>query len=363
MTQAPENLAVVRTSDRASFKRCRRRWNLQSHLGHNLEAKDRPPYFWLGTGGHYAMQDFHGYNVYGHPTVAFKAYVHACKKSGVSIPDDYKELSALVEGMLDYYADCWLAERDPLKTYYVDGVPQVEVNALIPLPYTPPANSSYTGVLYSVTLDRVVIDDYGDLWILDYKFNKDFRLGHLVTDDQISAYCWAAYSMYDRPIKGFIYQQHKKVLPKPPPFMSSGKFSTNKNMITSYALYKHALEGLYDTVKAAPLKNRQYLDWLLLKESEDRDAYIRRDFEDRSQHQIEATGSKIIMELEDILNPELPLYPNPNKDCSWDCNFLDACVMMDDGSDWEHVLLDTTQKRIEESISWRSHLPNPKQFK
>ena len=32
------------------------------------------------------------------------------------------------------------------------------------------------------------------------------------------------------------------------------------------------------------------------------------------------------------------LYPNPTKDCSWDCRMLPVCGMMDDGSDWESVL-------------------------
>lgn len=35
------------------------------------------------------------------------------------------------------------------------------------------------------------------------------------------------------------------------------------------------------------------------------------------------------------------LYPTPTKDCSWDCDFLAVCPMMDDGSDWEGVLDDS----------------------
>lgn len=32
------------------------------------------------------------------------------------------------------------------------------------------------------------------------------------------------------------------------------------------------------------------------------------------------------------------LWPNPTKDCSWDCDYRDVCPMVDDGSDWEYVL-------------------------
>lgn len=32
------------------------------------------------------------------------------------------------------------------------------------------------------------------------------------------------------------------------------------------------------------------------------------------------------------------MYPNPTKDCTWDCDFLPVCPMMDDGSDWKGML-------------------------
>lgn len=35
------------------------------------------------------------------------------------------------------------------------------------------------------------------------------------------------------------------------------------------------------------------------------------------------------------------VYPNPTKDCTWDCDFLPVCPMMDDGSSWQGMLQDT----------------------
>ncbi len=32
------------------------------------------------------------------------------------------------------------------------------------------------------------------------------------------------------------------------------------------------------------------------------------------------------------------MWPNPTKDCSWDCDYRDVCPMVDDGSDYEDVL-------------------------
>lgn len=35
------------------------------------------------------------------------------------------------------------------------------------------------------------------------------------------------------------------------------------------------------------------------------------------------------------------MYPNPTKDCTWDCGFLAICPMMDDGSDWHDALTES----------------------
>lgn len=34
-------------------------------------------------------------------------------------------------------------------------------------------------------------------------------------------------------------------------------------------------------------------------------------------------------------------YPNPTKDCTWDCGFINICPMMDDGSDWRGALTES----------------------
>ena len=32
------------------------------------------------------------------------------------------------------------------------------------------------------------------------------------------------------------------------------------------------------------------------------------------------------------------LYPNPTRDCTWDCDFKDVCPLVDDGSDYAHII-------------------------
>ncbi|KKK82723.1 hypothetical protein LCGC14_2800550, partial [marine sediment metagenome] len=128
-------IARIRTSDRINFKRCRRKWAWQSHLRHNLEGIYRPEPLWTGTGVHYALEDYHGENFYGHPAEAFKAFVIGCRRTrGFSMPDQWRAETEMAIGIMDYYVE-WLVGRTNYKTYKLKGVSQLEVSFEIPLPF------------------------------------------------------------------------------------------------------------------------------------------------------------------------------------------------------------------------------------
>lgn len=304
------------------------------------------------------MEDFHGYQYFSHPVHAFDAYVTACRKAPkLDLPPTFMDDAELGRIMVQYYTDSWLQSygRDPLATLILDGVPQVEVTFEIPIPFDAPDGEP---VFYRGTIDRVVVDRDERVWLLDYKTAKNFETLHLDLDPQITAYCWAGSAIYDFPISGMIYQQHKKREPEEPLFLKSGKFSVAKDQSTTYGLYKKALKKLYRDLDDAPNENIRFLNHLASSETEDQDRFVRRDYAYRNQHQIEVEGTKILLELEDILNPNLPLYPSPTRDCSW-CSFRTACICMEDGSDWEHELETTMQRRDQEDAQWRPYLQYP----
>lgn len=185
----------------------------------------------------------------------------------------------------------------------------------------------------------------------------------------ITGNCWALQSLFpDREVAGVCYQQHRKVFPEPPKILKTGKVSVAANMTTNYYLYRKVCADLYGDWDNFPPENKAYLNRLATEESDDADNFIRRDWIYRNKHQIAAQGEKILMEAEDMLREDLPLYPNPNKDCSWSCPLEAACVAMDDGSDWESILKSFTVNRDSESYieleqdKWRNHLPNPQQM-
>lgn len=346
----------IRTSDRGSFRRCRRRWGWSSHLRHNLESNTTAEPLWTGTGIHFALEDFHGWNKFGHPVKAFRAFVEAWKRSPLELPGAWKEEVILAEGMMNHYHDHWLPTRDPLQTYWLNDEPQVEVQFEILLPCQTIDGEE---IVYSGTIDRMIIDQYNRLWVLDYKTAKNIVTTHLEIDQQMTSYSWAADSIYELPLAGGIYQQHKKAIPEEPRWLGSGHYSTAKDQKTTHHHYREALLKLYNTLESAPPDNIRFLNVLAEREQPESDGFIQRNLLSRNEHQISAEGEKILLEVPEMVNSNTPLYPNPTRDCSWDCNFFQACISMDDGSDWEFEIENTTKKRPSQEESWRNHLQWP----
>ena len=349
-------IAVIRTSDRQLFKRCRRKWGWHSPLRQNLAVSDNPSYFWVGTGGHFALEDYHGYNHYGHPVEAFRAYVSACRtlyaKTKRGLPDDWEEQSTLCEGILEHYL-IWSKNRDTYETVWIDGEPQVEVTCHIPLPIQPP--EGFDKVVYQLTLDRLV--EIGDeYWILDWKFYKTFSQGSLDLDAQMTAYVWGASTIFQKPIAGAILHEFRKELPRSPRILSGGKLSTAKHQMTTHGLYREAIVEIYGDVAKTPKPYVDCLNDLAARESADRDDFIKRGRTRRTDLQLQAEGTKILMEATDMCNPDLALYNNATRDCSWDCSLQDICLMIDRDDAWSDLLSELTIQRVEENIGWRQHL-------
>lgn len=356
-------IAVIRTSDRISFKNCRRRWGWNSHLRHNLGPKQNAAPLWFGSGMHFALEDYHGYNRFGSPAVAFDAYVKATKEYDFkNLPEEWEELVPLGQDMMNYYVE-WLSHRESLKTYWVDGVPQVEVNFRfkIPLDAELLQRYGYDEAVYSGTIDRVCIDEETDmLWFMDYKSAKVIQTLHYQTDPQVTAYMWAGPYIYDKPIGGFIYQQHLKGVPKPGRILKNGTVSVAKDQLTDYHRYLQTLLDVYKTPDLFPEGNKELLSQLKMEENHDSNKFIRRDKIYRNQAQAESQGTIIMMEVEDMLNPDLPLYPNHTRDCPSFCPFISPCVSLDAGMDFKEELKLLMKPRAASYDPWREKIRWPK---
>jgi hypothetical protein len=331
--------------------------------------------FFLGTGFHFALEDYWGYRRFEHPVLAFAAYFDAQKDE--DLPDEAEEALDLACGMLTYYVEEWLAEHpEEYETLWVGGVPQVEVEVAIDITgllleaqgynrdgdgqwLTKMLGDGEIEVHYVTTFDRVVMDWHDRIWGLDYKTAAQFDELNLQTNPQAGAYDWSMSLFYEpsgyKP-EGIIWQQHKKLQPKQPEVLKSGHLSLDVRQATSYRLYKRAVLERYGTIPD------RYLDILAMlgdAQGDEGDRFIRRDLLRRNQKQREVEQTKIVQEVLEMLDPGLPLYPNPTKDCSWDCPFKAPCLAMDDGSDYEYILKSEYAQWAGYKDDWRSRVKYP----
>ena len=345
----------IHTHDRITFKRCRRKWAWGSDLRHNLEPelKVERDNLWFGVGFHFALEDFHGYNRFGHPIHALEAYYASFPE--IERPSRADELTELGIKMFEHYTDRWLPRRDDFKTYWVDGKPQVEVKFQLELA---DLSTQYgMPVIYQGTLDRVVQDEHGRLWVEDYKTAAAIDINKLATDPQISAYLWAAEQWYEQYFAGMVYTQFAKDAPSPPKILRNGKPSLDKRQKTCHQMYRGVLLERFGDSRF-PNEYVDFLNNLVGQETPEGDRYIRRDLVERNFEAKANTYKHIMMEAEEMLNKHLYIYPNETRDCAWDCEFRTVCIALNEGADADYLLREAFVKKGDRD-EWRKRIKWP----
>lgn len=402
----------IRTSSRRVFRRCLRKWGYSSSLRMNLQRRGAETNinFWFGTSIHFAMEDYFGWNKFGDPRRAFKAYYKAFKpEDRPEGADEHYELGlAMLTYFLEWYPKhnkamnfqtLWLDENDKEAKPFSPGArPAVEEEFTLDLGYrviidaksgvilkqfnpeedqlylkdsyqadwavNEPVETTYTQtaepsteyvylikksgieghigsvedilvrvvpIAYHGTMDKLVVDDHGRWWVLDYKTAKGADTAKLDTDDQISAYMWAAEQRFQHKIYGFIYLQLTKDVAKPPKRLKDGSLSVDKKQKTTYALFKKELLDEFGEVNKAPNKMIEMLNHLADQEYPEGDRFIRWDFITRNDTQKLATYDNIMAETKLMLDMSMRLFPNPTRDCGWDCPYREICIATDQG--------------------------------
>ena len=141
--------------------------------------------------------------------------------------------------------------------------------------------------------------------------------------------------------------------------------SKRKKQKTTYNVAREALIKEYGSIQKVPNKYIDFLNILVEKETPEGDRFIRWDFVQRSDNQIIATYNHIMGEVRTMINPNIYLYPNPTRDCIWDCPIRDLCLAMDDGRElevkttMEMVFEERPREEDSNEIQWRDKLVYP----
>jgi hypothetical protein len=337
---------VIRTSDRATFKRCRRQWDWSSYQRQNLRPIVTPKPLHFGIAWHEAMAVYYDPDFWHLPvedkiesaiarflkvTAEQKQYFLDVKADlPYDLEEDFNGRVELGVGMLKNYAK-WSPLRDKFRPVRVEQEFEVPImfegkQLLCPCHGWP--------VFYRGRLDGIVQDEFNFYWILEHKTASQLNsTDHLDLDEQCGSYAWAMKSL-GITVKGVIYNEAVKNVPSPPQELlrprQGRNFSVNKNQSTTYEMYLDTL-----------LKNNEdvslYTDMLEYLRVEG-PQFFRRTQVHRNTHELQSLGEQIALEALDMLDPNLRIYPNPSRfTCSW-CRFREPCVMKNEGSDYEFIL-------------------------
>jgi hypothetical protein len=393
----------IHTSERKSFRGCRRRWDWISRQFYYPQVTARPLEF--GVAFHAAMEEYYksylGLFVNPDPAASLALALAAFKRITKQQRDkfvrlnggiddemnaDYKDRVELGTKMLKHYFTRIAPRQDkglkPVKVEikfevpitnpdgeqdlwckcdwchrrwakYWQGKAAASGSEFIPIDEHPPWKG--LPVTYGGRIDILFEDELGRLWIGDWKTAS--RLSgtetsdeYLWNDDQISAYVWALRSI-GLQVEGFLYAEIKKAVPEEPEPLSKPRlgraYSTNKNINTSAELYEATVKECDPFAYEQGLYN-EFITML----REEGPQYHRWHQIYRNEEECKQAGRNIWMEAKEMTNPDLLIYPNAGRfHCKGftpasGCAFWEPCLAKNRGEDHQYAL-DTMYQKLD----------------
>ena len=359
----------IHTSERRSFRGCRRRWRWVFVNNYYPPTTVRPLEF--GVAFHAAMEVIFNPTTWRFPNeglraLAEKTFVEYCERQRKAYlraideycltpeeEENYDDRISLGRGMIQYFCTRQLPE---IKKEYVPT--HVEVSFDVPLydekgnhllckckacrrSFARAGGGTWFGnpVVYSGRVDLVVHDMQGGYWLWDWKTAtqlSDTEM-YLELDDQVASYVWALRKKMGLNIRGFIYHEQRKAFPEPPNENKTTrlgrKFSVNANQATDYETYmdtvstydKDAYEaGLYD----------DFLEYL----KKEGIVFYRKFTIYKSDVQLDNVGTDLTAEALDMIDPHTRIYPQPGRFSCSNCAFQAPCLSKNSGQDYVYTL-------------------------
>lgn len=376
----------IHTSERHSFRGCRRRWDWL--FRQNYYPKITAKYFEFGTAFHAGMEKYYDPKTWNMDRqvigdLAILEFVHVCEEQkkdmlkndqvtlDYDIEQDYKERVELGKGMLNYFFKTVAPREDhgwkPVK---------VEIAFMLPIPNpetgeavmycrcqtcwerylkyrqdqgevsigqwanVDEAREHWQGlpIVYAGRIDMIIQDEFGHYWIVDWKTAAAIRGDDefLYLDDQIGSYVWAL-RRFGLDVKGFIYHIQRKAFPEAPTRNATRRlgaiYSVNKNQATNYDEYLKCVmandreaydKGCYD----------EFLEFL---KNEGTVFYSRHQI-NKTAHEVDEIERNIGLEALDMLDPGLRIYPSSGRFSCGGCAFRQPCLGKNAGEDYQYSL-------------------------
>jgi hypothetical protein len=389
----------IHTSERKSFRGCRRRWNWIFRENYYPFMTAKPLEF--GTAFHKGMEVYYDPKTWSwephiKAALATNAFVEKCekqKKAALEFQDraylddevetDYQERLELGKGMLRYYFN-EVAPREDVNWTPV----AVEIEFIVPIPHPDTKETIWCTcdvcfekwmkspigqreraaydyltdeeykrkdgyfwqglpVCYAGRLDMLARDPDNDLWIFDWKTARSIpdKYQFLYLDDQVGSYPWALRKALGLKVRGFVYHAQRKGYPQPPKRNKTRRlgciYSVNRNQEVDYESY---LKTVQEEDKEA-YEAGHYDDFLDFLKEEGIVYYARHEIH-KSDDELDEIERNIGLEALDMIDEAIRIYPSPGRfGCDF-CAFQTPCMEMNAKGDYTYAL-DTLFERRE----------------
>jgi len=420
ITPSKFDIIPLHTSDRATFKSCRRKWFWSSPAQMNLVQKQSVygvyiP-FWFGNGIHYALQHYYDPRLKEDPETAFDMWWDLQWNGGIVDESDLDQFADRIPfkgedelwrvlglqdivfnpddeewemhhqlglGMMRFYKE--YAEREDdftvVNSEHTFSVPILDQHGyplymldtrVMPEGWEPSDDGNKYGRFTDLDESGILVKQVhargrmdlivqsnktGNYVLIDHKTVghalDDNYFRHLDLDEQVTTYAWAAEQeakMHDLPYKsiaGIVYQALRKAYPTPPTINKDGTPSINRaKEHTTARMFEQSIKELgLEAIFKADVKLQSYYTHLV--DMGDRQ-YVWREPVIRNAAQKSNAGLRIYMEAQDMLAPDVRIYPTPTKDYGClNCPFRQPCVSLEMGYDYQGMIDDNYESNYD----------------
>ncbi|MGH8883835.1 MAG: hypothetical protein ACRDYX_01410 [Egibacteraceae bacterium] len=325
---------LIRPWERTLFKHCRRAWDFGARERQNYEPVKPTRVFDFDEAIHDALDVYYfpGMWDWGRAIVRplavegflksmrrqRAAYAQHCDLSPIQ-EREWDEHVGLGREMLERYF-LWAQEADRFAPVQVAA----QFDVAIPDPRNPDdglVTPDGRGIRYRVRIDLVVMDEHELYWLVEHRVVSSpwDDLDQLLIDEQSLSRSWSWELGFLAKIEGTIHNELRKDVP-------SG------HTAPADAMNVQVLQGPSGLIKQQD------------------NGLFRRTQIPRSEIEFEQHRVHTALEVLDMTDPQLLIYPNPTRENCSSCLYRQPCMAMSYGSDERPILEASYQKRTSEDF-------------
>jgi hypothetical protein len=370
---------VLRASEMATFRRCRREWDFGARIRQNyvpaIPAQvfdfDRAIHNALAVWYFPAMDDWDRSIV---RPLALKGFVRSMQEDRARYEalapltgeqeEAWSEALARGEAMLDRYF-AWAAPLDTFASIFSDQ----EFWAPVPDPANPGSDltdPSGREIRYLGRVDQLFSDRNDEYWIADHRLVDEWEDDdQLLLDVEGLAALWATQQTYPQlRIAGTVYNELRNDVE-----LSS---SVDAEELDAHADGRTMRRARHVHTRRSPLTpaEQQDLDAAFASSAAAHEGsavdgivsrvtgeWFRRTYIRRGRGSVRLTGLIMAARANEMAGPDLPIYPNPSLEHCAACVFQAPCIAMNEGADPQAILDASFRRRTpdegeEDRLRW-----------